>query len=295
MVEGTIMVITGASSWPTTEFNTPTDNLEIRTVHVALICAEEDTTQRFSKLNRLIRVIAYCRKFINNCRQLKANRQTTTLFTQELDKALTCCVKMVQQTSYAQEVEEPTHLEISSNNSLKTLQEKEGLFRVGGRLQKSALPYQNMHQMILPPNHYFTKLVVSAEHSILHHAGSQLLIASLREGYWISRIRSVVKTVIHHCLTCYRFKVQASQQFMGELLSTRVQPSRPFLTTGVDYAGPISLRLGTTRSKSITRGYIAIFDCFVTKALHIEVVTSLATEVFLVALRRFIARQGNKK
>jgi len=97
---------------------------------------------------------------------------------------------------------------------------------------------------------------------------------------------------IHQCLTCYRFKAQATQQLMGELPSTRVQPSRPFLTTGVDYAGPISLILGTPRSKTITKGYIAIFICFLTKAVHIEVVTSLTTEAFLAALRRFIACRG---
>jgi len=82
---------------------------------------------------------------------------------------------------------------------------------------------------------------------------------------------------------------------MGELPSTRVQSSRPFLTTGVDYAGPISLRLGPPRSKTITKCYIAIFVCFVTKAFHIEVVTSLSTEAFLAALRRFIAHRGKPR
>jgi len=104
-----------------------------------------------------------------------------------------------------------------------------------------------------------------------------------------------VKTVIHQCLTCYRFKAQATQHLMGELPSTRVQSSRPFLTTGVDYARPISLRLGPPRSKTITKGYIAIFVCFVTKAVHIELVTSLSTEAFLAALRRFIARRGKPR
>jgi hypothetical protein len=64
---------------------------------------------------------------------------------------------------------------------------------------------------------------------------------------------------IRHCLTCYKFKAQATQQLMGELPPSRVQPSRPFLTTGVDYAGPIQLRLGTPRSKTITKSYLAIF------------------------------------
>jgi hypothetical protein len=70
---------------------------------------------------------------------------------------------------------------------------------------------------------------------------------------------------------------------------------RPFLTTGIDYAGPISLRLGTIRSKTITKVYIAIFVCFATKAVYIEVGTSLTTEAFLAALRRFIARRGKPR
>ena len=86
-----------------------------------------------------------------------------------------------------------------------------------------------------------------------------------------------------------------SQSNPADLISRGIQPSRPFLTTGVDYAGPILLRLGPPRSKTTTKGYIAIFVCFVTKAVHIEVVTSLTTEAFLAALRRFIARRGKPR
>jgi hypothetical protein len=184
--------------------------------------------------------------------------------------------------------------EVATTSFLKTLHpfiDQEGLLKIGGRLQKSTLPYQAIHQVILPASHHFTKLIVSAEHIRLHYAGPQLLTASLRERYWIPRIRNLVKTVTHQCLTCYTFKAQASQHLMGELPAPRVQPSRPFFTTGVDYAGPISLRLESTRRKTITKGYVAIFVCLGTKAVHIEVVTSLTTEAFFAALRRFIARR----
>jgi hypothetical protein len=60
----------------------------------------------------------------------------------------------------------------------------------------------------------------------------------------------------------------------------------------IDYAGPVSLRLGPPRSKVITKGYIAIFVCFSTKAVHLEVVTNLTTQAFVAALRRFIVRRG---
>jgi len=90
---------------------------------------------------------------------------------------------MVQQISYAQEMKNlMEQQEVAASSSLKTLHpfiDKEGLLRVGGRLQQSTLPYQTLHQMILPSNHHFTKLVVSAEHIRLQHVGPQLLIASL--------------------------------------------------------------------------------------------------------------------
>jgi hypothetical protein len=117
---------------------------------------------------------------------------------------------MVQQISYAQEIKQlMEQQEVTSTSSLKTLHpfiDQEGLLRVGGQLQQSALPYQAIHLMILPPSHHFTKLVVSAEHITLHHAGPQLLTAFLREIYGIPRIRNLVKTVTHQCLTCDKFK-----------------------------------------------------------------------------------------
>jgi len=79
------------SSWSATEVNTPTEHLEVRNVHGALLQPPEVFTQRLSKLSKLLRVIAYCRRVVNNCRLPKANRQPTTLSTQDLDQALTCC------------------------------------------------------------------------------------------------------------------------------------------------------------------------------------------------------------
>jgi len=84
-------------------------------------------------------------------------------------------VKIVQQISYPQEIKDlKKQQRIAATSSLKTLHpflDQEGLLRVGGRLQQSALPYEAIHQLILPVNHYFTKLVVAAEHIRLHHAG----------------------------------------------------------------------------------------------------------------------------
>jgi len=138
-------------------------------------------------------------------------------------------VKMVQQNSYLLEIKDLEHQKVAATSPLKTLHpfiDQEGLLRVGRQLQQSTLPYQAMHQMILPSNHHFTRLVFSAEHTRLYHAGPQLLIASLHGRFWIPRIRNLVKTVIHQCLTCYKIKAQTTQQLMGELLPSRVHSSQ---------------------------------------------------------------------
>ena len=76
---------------------------------------------------------------------------------------------------------------------------------------------------------------------------------------------------------------------MGQLPAARTTPAPPFQTTGVDYAGPFTLKQGYTRKPVLIKAYLAIFICFCTKA---EVVSNLTTEAFLAALRRFVSGRG---
>ncbi|GBP97496.1 hypothetical protein EVAR_63665_1 [Eumeta japonica] len=75
------------------------------------------------------------------------------------------------------------------------------------------------------------------------------------------------------------------KQLMGNLPADRVTPARPFITTGVDYFGPIWVH-HKIRRKRPDKAYIAVFRCFATKAVHMEVVSNLSTEAFIGALRR---------
>ncbi|GFY02707.1 integrase catalytic domain-containing protein [Trichonephila clavipes] len=82
---------------------------------------------------------------------------------------------------------------------------------------------------------------------------------------------------------------------MGDLPTHRVTPSRPFSVCGVDYAGPINILRYRGRGAKTTKGYIALFVCFVTKALHLELVSDLPSEAFIASLKRFCARRGAPK
>ena len=75
----------------------------------------------------------------------------------------------------------------------------------------------------------------------------------------------------------------------------RVRPSLPFERSGVDYAGPINVRLTKTRGKGTMKGYVAIFICMATRAVDIEVVEDYSSEAFIAAFHRFTSRRCHCK
>ena len=75
---------------------------------------------------------------------------------------------------------------------------------------------------------------------------------------------------------------------MADLPKNRISPAPPFTYTGVDYFGPFIIKEGR---KEVKR-YGALFTCLVSRTVHIEVASSLDSNSFILALRRFIARRG---
>ena len=78
---------------------------------------------------------------------------------------------------------------------------------------------------------------------------------------------------------------------MGQLPPSRVSPTDVFAETGIDYAGPFVLKRGYTRKPQFVKGYLAVFVCMVTKAVHLEVVSDQTTAALVAALKRFCARR----
>ncbi|XP_053989897.1 uncharacterized protein LOC128882338, partial [Hylaeus volcanicus] len=82
-------------------------------------------------------------------------------------------------------------------------------------------------------------------------------------------------------------------QLMGDLPKERVNASdKPFVKTAIDFAGPIKVKTNKLRAAKIVKGYICIFVCMVTRAIHLEPVGDLTAVAFIAALRRFAARRG---
>ncbi|GBM65291.1 hypothetical protein AVEN_15374-1 [Araneus ventricosus] len=110
----------------------------------------------------------------------------------------------------------------------------------------------------------------------------------LRERYWIIRARKAIKNVLYNCIICKRFKAKSMSSELTPLPPDRVTDCAPFEIVGIDLAGPLFL-------KNEGKVSIDLFTCAVYRAIHLELVNSLSSDAFLLALRRFIARRGRPR
>lgn len=140
---------------------------------------------------------------------------------------------------------------------------------------------------------YYCQQITNTTHNIRSlHAGPQLTLSSVRNTFWPVNGRNVVRYVIRKCVTCFKFNPRRQEPLMGNLPQVRLRASRPFSSTGVDFAGPILIKEGTLRSRKLVKAYVCVFVCLTTKALHIELAGDLSTKTFLNTLKRFVARRG---
>ncbi|XP_039447736.2 uncharacterized protein LOC120426987 [Culex pipiens pallens] len=170
----------------------------------------------------------------------------------------------------------------------------DGILCVGGRLHHAAVSDSRKHPYILDHRHPFTKLIVTHYHETMFHAGQQLLISAVRERFWPINIRNLVRELIHKCVDCFRVKPKVLDQLMADLPPERVTPCTPFARVGVDYCGPFQVAYPQRRARPV-KCFVAIFVCFVNKAVHLELAADLTTQAFLAALKRFTARRCKPK
>ncbi|XP_030753971.1 uncharacterized protein LOC115880817 [Sitophilus oryzae] len=250
---------------------------------------------KYSCFYRLKRIIAYCLRFKHNCLNYHS-KKVGFVSTEELDNAEICLLKIAQSECFSSDL---FYLQNGKreniNKSLLSLTPflcPQGLIRVGGRLSNSNFSFDKKHPVLLSSKHKLTKLLVNSEHKRLLHAGPQMLLASIRDKYWLLGGRNLCRHVVRSCVGCFRANPNVTTQIMGNLPVQRLTPAYPFSKTGVDYAGPVLIKDRQGRGCKVTKAYIAVFICFCTKAIHLELVSSLTTDCFIACLNRFSARRG---
>ncbi|UYV65295.1 hypothetical protein LAZ67_3003849 [Cordylochernes scorpioides] len=226
----------------------------------------------FSSFIKNVRMMAWIRRFINNLRS--STKVKGELSVKEIDEAELALLKLVQAECF------PSH----SIPGLK-VSEVEGILRVKTKLIYSSDEYGFRLPVLLHGTHPLIEQMICDSHVENCHAGVQFLMNKLREKYWIVKARQTIKKIVRRCVTCRRFSAKPVVVEDAPLPATRVHNAKVFEVVGIDLAGPLYL-------KDQTKTWVVLFTCAVYRCVHLELVISLSTEDFLMALERFIKRRG---
>ncbi|XP_050535031.1 uncharacterized protein LOC126902051 [Daktulosphaira vitifoliae] len=253
--------------------------------------------QYFSTWHKLLRMTAIWKRFIawvrRRTKPTSPQPGTGPLSVIELNDSRDIWIKFVQQQAFSAEIQELSKGNFVTKGPLKNLSPflDKGILRVGGRLKHSELDLNQKHPALLPRNHRVTQMIFEAYHKKFLHIGPQGLLANIRAHFWPLRGRDLARITVNKCIKCFRAKPIPMQPLMGQLPAARVSANRPFTHTGIDFAGPIMIKVGIRKS-TLIKTYVSVFVCLSTKAVHLEPVSDLSADAFMACLRRFISRRG---
>ena len=223
-------------------------------------------------------------------------------------KALNYWIKLAQEHAFGKEIEALKNddgKKFTRKTTLKKLHpyiDSEGIMRVGGRLQHTKLPFATKHQIILPKNHLFTKALIRNMHLVKEHSTVDETHFQLRTTYWILQSRQAIKKVLKTCFGCARFNTPKLQQLMSPFAEARSHYKQSWMHVGIDLTGDISIRKYPQNSPytsnfpdhprkiknpEMTKAYVVLFTCLVTRAIHMEIVLTNHAEEFMNAFIRF--------
>ncbi|XP_039508948.1 uncharacterized protein LOC120484130 [Pimephales promelas] len=146
-----------------------------------------------------------------------------------------------------------------------------------------------VHPIVLDPKHPLTQLIIKDCDEKLFHPGPERVFSELRRNYWIIRGRQAVKKHQWSCFQCRKWRAKPSIPQMSDLPLSKLRLFKPpFWSTGMDCFGPFHVNIGRRTEKR----WGILFKCQTTRCLHLDLLSSLDVDSFLMGLRRFISRRG---
>lgn len=276
------------------------DDPEIRKNFVCNAKAKEEKSlverfKKFSDWSRVVKAVARLRRQIS---EYKGKKQKTNECTslEERKEAELVIVKLVQEEAFPDLIKnlKQENATIKTKDSklckLSPFLDKEGILRVGGRLNHATLHPFVKHPALLPKNSHISSLLVKHFHEKTQHQGRGMTTNELRaNGWWILGCSSVVSSHIFKCVKCRKYRRPTEEQKMGDLPQDRLEATPPFTYAGIDCFGPIYVKDGRKELKK----YGLLLTCLCSRAIHIEMLDDMTTDAFINALRAFIAIRGN--
>ena len=172
--------------------------------------------------------------------------------------------------------------------------DREGILRVGGRLNQADLANEELNPIILPKSSHVSSFLIRHYHERVQHQGRVVSNGALRRsGHWILGGKKLINSIIEKCVKCKKLRGQCQIQKMADLPVDRISPAPPFSYVWLDVFGTWQICARRTgRGLAHSKHRAVLSACMSTRAVHIEFIESTDTYTFTNALQRFLAIRG---
>ena len=224
-----------------------------------------------------MRITAWALRFLHNSQRKHRGREKVrgALTTEEIANAKTCWMRKVQ-SNISPNLQAP---------GWELVKENTGILKCKGRIRGYNPTYIQ--------GGVFAETLIAHTNGQIRDLGVANTMAAIRDNWWIPRLRSKLKKLINECNICKIFSTKPyGSTRTAEMPSFRIKIARPFETTGVDFAGPLTYKIN---KKKQGKSYALIFSCAASRAVHLELTKSQTVEEFQRKFNAFIARRTSSK
>ena len=249
---------------------------------------------KFSSLDKLLRITSYLVRFIFNLRTKQKNSndyRSGDLSTEEIE------VSKEHWLKYGQLFIANSDKYEKVKNPLRLYYDEKGILRLNTRVSNvESFNYVKKFPILLRSNSHFTRLVIRKIDEQHYHCGINSTLAFMQYNYWIVRRRQTVEKFLKNYGICkiVQWKTAISPE-TPKLPEFRVLCNHPFANIGVDYAGPLYFKESADNCVQISKCYVLLFTCTATRAVYLELTPNVGVHSLILAVRRFISRNGTPK
>ena len=145
------------------------------------------------------------------------------------------------------------------------------------------------HPILLLTSHQVFWLYINYIHEANNHQVVEYVRSLINNKLFILGLRNALRTVSRRYVPCEKVRATTYQPIMADLPSSRIKDKvHPFANTGMDYFGPLEVKVGRRSEKR----WICHFTCLKVRAVHLDVVSSIDTDACVTEIRRIIAGRG---
>ena len=139
--------------------------------------------QKYSRLDKLLRVTGNVLRSIKNCKAGRANVNLDPLFASELQQAHLLWIRGCQATYYREELKElkTSKPRASLIRQLRLFLDPTGAIRCGGRIHNAAVDDVTKFPYLLPNKHILTTLMIQAAHELHGYSGLNSTVTNIRQ------------------------------------------------------------------------------------------------------------------